>query len=549
MKFLKKNLLLLLLSLIFALSLFLRLYQLDSFPVGFHQDEAALGYNAYSLLLTGKDENGQSFPLYVNKFGDNNPSGYHHLAILPVAVFGLNEFATRLPAAIAGSLLVLAIFYLAYAISRNKFISLFAAFFSAIAPWSIVLSRTSAETIVALFFAILGFALLIQFLRDKNILFLSGSVLLWIASFLTYPAPRVYVPLLVLATGIFLFRYIREKKLVVPSFLSFTIIIAVLLFLILGVSGGTGRFSQVSIFTHPETRLILEEQFREDGMEQIPPTIARIFHNKIINHSYTFLLNYSSYFSLEYLFLKGGQPLLLNVPHMGLLYIVQLPFILIGIYSVIRSKNYFSKLLLVWLLLAPVTAAITFDDSPNVRRALIMFPFMEIIAGYGMYFTFKKITKDRSKKIFASLFALFLLYNFVFFLHQYFVHTKVHKPWFRDVGVKEMVAEIRDSYGDYDKVIVTKNTGGIYPNILFYMQYDPFSYQKEGSLKDQEYKGFGKFVFVPQDCPSVNRDPNFPEFNSAIFVDKGVCPLVEGQNYKIIYRGDKTPVYRVVYED
>lgn len=549
MIFLKKNLLLVIISLIFALALFLRLYQLESFPVGFHQDEAALGYNAYSLLLTGKDENGQSLPLYVNKFGDNNPSGYHHLAILPVAVFGLSEFATRLPAALAGALLILAIYYLAYAISQNKFISLFAAFFSAIAPWSIVLSRTSAETIVALFFAISGFALIIHFFRNKNTLFLSGCVLLWVASFLTYPAPRVYVPLLLLAAGVFLFRYIREKKLLIPSFVSFTIIVTVLLFLVLGVSGGTGRFSQVSIFTHPETRLVLEEQLREDGMEQIPTTVARAFHNKIINHSYTFLLNYSSYFSLEFLFLKGGQPLLLNVPHMGLLYIVQLPFILIGIYSILRSKNQFSKLLLIWLLLAPVTAAITFDDSPNVRRALIMFPFIEIIAGYGMLFSFNKITKMRNKRMFVSIFLLVLLFNFAYFLHQYSVHTKVHKPWYRDVGVKEMVAEIKNSYQEYDKVIVTKNTGGIYPNILFYMQYDPASYQKEGSLKDQDYKGFGKFVFVPQDCPSVNRDPNFPEFESAIFVDRGVCPLVEGQNHKIIYRGDRTPAYRIVYEN
>ena len=247
--------------------------------------------------------------------------------------------------------------------------------------------------------------------------------------------------------------------------------------------------------------------------------------------------------------MKGGQPLLLNVPHIGLLYLVELPFILIGIYSVIRSKNHFSKLLLIWLLLAPATAAITFDDSPNVRRALVMFPFIEILAGYGMLFSIKKITEEKNKKIFISIFMLFLLYNSVYFLHQYFVHTKVHKPWFRDVGVKEMVAEIKNSYQNYDKVIVTNATRGIHPLILFYMKYDPVTYQKEGSAKDADYSGFGKFFFVPQDCPSVNRDPDFPDFKSAIFIDKGVCPFIEGKNYEIIYRGDKTPVYRIVYED
>ena len=57
----------------------------DSFPVGFHIDEASLGYNGYSMLKTGKDEHGNRFPLYIDMFGDNRPSGYHYLTIIPIA--------------------------------------------------------------------------------------------------------------------------------------------------------------------------------------------------------------------------------------------------------------------------------------------------------------------------------------------------------------------------------------------------------------------------------------------------------------------------------
>jgi len=45
-----------LLVLILVLGFSLRLIGLSSRPLGFTWDEAALGYNAYSLLLTGKDE-------------------------------------------------------------------------------------------------------------------------------------------------------------------------------------------------------------------------------------------------------------------------------------------------------------------------------------------------------------------------------------------------------------------------------------------------------------------------------------------------------------
>src|SRR3989339_401801 len=88
-----------------------RLYKLDAYPVGFHIDEASLGYNGYSMLKTGKDENNNPHPLYVDMFGDYRPSGYHYLTILPIIIFGLTEFSTRLPGALIGSLSIIALFF------------------------------------------------------------------------------------------------------------------------------------------------------------------------------------------------------------------------------------------------------------------------------------------------------------------------------------------------------------------------------------------------------------------------------------------------------
>src|SRR3989338_2905971 len=65
-------------------------------------DEAALGYNAYSILKTGKDEYGIFMPLILKSFGDYKPALYAYAAVLPVGLFGLNEFSVKLPSAVSG---------------------------------------------------------------------------------------------------------------------------------------------------------------------------------------------------------------------------------------------------------------------------------------------------------------------------------------------------------------------------------------------------------------------------------------------------------------
>ena len=100
------------LIIIILLGFLLRVYKLDIRPLGFTWDEAALGYNAYSLLLTGRDEHKQFFPVVFKSFGDYKPGLYVYLTVPSIKLFGLNEFATRLPSAIFGSLLIVMIYLL-----------------------------------------------------------------------------------------------------------------------------------------------------------------------------------------------------------------------------------------------------------------------------------------------------------------------------------------------------------------------------------------------------------------------------------------------------
>ena len=318
-------------------------------------------------------------------------------------------------------------------------------------------------------------------------------------------------------------------------------------FLVFVASGGTGRYSQVSIFNASETRLVMEEQIREDGIvDNSDIFTTRLFHNKVINYSLTFISNYLEYFSGSFLFIRGGLPIWYSVPGMGVVYLVGLPFVFLGIILLATHKKTLYKIPLLWLLIAPVTAAITIDDIPNINRAIVFLVVIEIIAGYGIY-RFISIIQPRARAIAISFISIFLLLNFLYFLHQYFVHAPVHKNWYRNEGFGEMVKTIKDSYNTVDKIVITKDAGGIYPLVLFYMQYDPHAYQSEGSPKDREYSGFGKFFFVPQSCPSIDKDSRFPKVNKTIYVEKGECKD-QYLRQKIIQRKDGTRVFNINYE-
>jgi len=310
------------------------------------------------------------------------------------------------------------------------------------------------------------------------------------------------------------------------------------------IKGGTGRYNQVNIFSFPETKLVMAEQIQENGIAGTNNLVTRLFHNKVVNYSFAFISNYFEYFSGSFLFMKGGLPIWYNVPRMGLIYLTMLPFIALGVILLALNKNKTYKIPLIWILIAPITAAITTDDVPNINRAVVMFPMIEIIAAYG-FLSFINKLRLRLKQITILLTSIFLLYNFLYFLEQYFVHAPFHRNWYRQEGFGEMVKTVKNSYSNVDKIIVTKSLGGIYPLVLFYMQYDPKEYLSEGSPKDKDYTGFGKFFFVPQACPSKEKDNRFPTGKN-VYIDKGECE--ESLSDKVILRKDGSRVFNIVYE-
>jgi len=206
----------LILIFILFLAAFLRLYRLSEIPPGFHVDEVRFGYNAYSLMKIGKDENGNFLPLYVDSFGDQCPAGYFYLTIPAIKFFGLNEFATRFPSAFFGILAVLLTYFLVKEIFKNSStanrLALISAMLLTISPWHIVISRATSEASVALSLILGGGCLFLRALKKQSWSDLLFSFLLFFISYFFYHTPRVFVPLLVFGIIVFSWQKLKNQK-------------------------------------------------------------------------------------------------------------------------------------------------------------------------------------------------------------------------------------------------------------------------------------------------------------------------------------------------
>ena len=177
-----------LILLIVLISFSLRFYRLSDYPA-LNADEAAIGYNAYSLIETGKDEHGNPWPIHFQSFNDFKPGLYFYLVIPFVKFLGLNEWAVRIPGALLGVATVFLLYLLVRQMFKDERLALVSSFFLAISPWHIHFSRGGWEVNTATFFIVLGLWLFIKALEKPKFFFLSAVS--FALSLYTYHVARV----------------------------------------------------------------------------------------------------------------------------------------------------------------------------------------------------------------------------------------------------------------------------------------------------------------------------------------------------------------------
>ena len=192
---------------------------------------------------------------------------------------------------------------------------------------------------------------------------------------------------------------------------------------------------------------------------------------------------------------------------MGLLYLFDLPLLLIGAYSLIKSRNRNKYFVLGWLLLAPIPAAIT-RDLTSGRRSLNMLIPLLIISSFGFLKVSDKWRRlNKLPRIITGLImGLVFIYFMAFYFASYYVFSNNRSfagPSGWHCGYKELVEYISPIKNNYREIVVDTSYQGPYVFFLFYEKYSPEKYQAQARLIQDspdslgEGIGYDNYIFRP----------------------------------------------------
>lgn len=474
---LKKHLVKILLVIIIALAFFLRFYKVTSIPPSLNWDETAIAYNAYSILKTGKDEWGKTMPIHFKSYGEYKLPGQIYASIPGIALFGLNELGVRIAPVVYGTLTVLLLYFLTLAMFKKKGIALLAAFFLAISPWHIQLTRASFESSFALFWLVMAVWFLVKGLTKPK--WLLVAMIPFAISVYTYNSARVFTPLFLVAVALLGWKYFwKVKKWFVLAGIVFAVFLVPLVPFVLS-GEASARYKLVSITDEAGLVPRINEH---RGNSTLPGILPRLVHNKATYLSYYFAKNYLAHFTPNFLFIKGAGHRQHHVQGVGELYRIQAPFLLFGLYLLFKKKDQNLKILIPWLLLAFVPVAMTNDSIPNALRTLNAAPTYQIFTAFGIYYFWEKLKNKKLAKALIALSIVVLAINFGIYMRNLFVlyPARYSRDW--QYGNKQAVEYIKENYDKYDLIVFTRHYGEPHMFTLFYLGYDPAKFQNSSNL-------------------------------------------------------------------
>ena len=542
------------LILIMAVTIFGRFYKLGETPKGFYLDEAALGYSAYSILETGRDEFGKPWPVLFRSFVDFKAPIYTYLLVPIYKIFGMNVWSTRMLSAVSGVVGIWFSFWLIKNLSKKTNLALITTSLLAISPWHLIFSRTSYETNVSLTFLIIAIWAFYKYKENNKWLILTA--IMAGLSFLTYHSERVIVPLIFLGLFINERKNLFDKKNIKILTIAFLVGIGLIFptIKLMTTPGFLSRINSLSIFS--------------DGVkkpwgfsENLSGWKNNVFNNKTILQTREFSSLYSSYFSPRYLFGLGDSGPRSSYPDLAPFFFWQLPFWLIGMSWLFtktkKQEKDFKFFIVLMMLISPIPASITRDPFSSIRALPLVIPFTILVAiGINSFI-------ERYKKIgIIILIGLMVwsggkIYLSVFKFNDYF------RGFSWEEGIEEVVKNIENQTLP---VAVDSTRGEIYSQILFFTKADPKKYQENNfEVTDKDYyinmkrvreKRINNIfvrpliwhqdIFVEQilvgDWLTINEDQMKEHCLSLVFE-------VKDREGRVIYRGVKThPEDKIKFE-
>lgn len=466
------------LVLIACLSVFLTVFQKTPTPPGFNADEAAFGYNAYSLLKTGRDEYGAFLPLRLKSFGDYKMPLYSYLSVPFVGLFGLNEFSTRALNIFLSFLFPFAVYLLALELFKSKRVAVAAAFLSSVSLGLHIISRHAHEAYLAAFLTTITAYFFLRVLRKYDpgsmAAFFTSAVLL----LFSYHPGRLFAGMFFAFAAVYAF--LKRKHFLFPLLL----LVMVGLFSLTDLAYNPSRLKSLAFFNNEGFQLKIAELKTEGGI--------RYLYNPVFVGAKEILLDHLTYFSPQFLIGNGDENYRFGYPGMSILTPLEYGLFLIGLFYLFKEKERWRWFMVVLLLATPLSASLSWSKGSLTRSLFLLVPVM-ILASYGAVMLLQEIKrKYRPAVAFfgVALLGFFLVFSWDFYLFHYSKRLIVIHAW--QAGYAQVNSYIKENYGKFDKFYITRDIGQPYIFTLFYLQYPPRLYQKQAALTGPDEYGFGQ---------------------------------------------------------
>ncbi len=476
------------LLLIIAIAIFFRFFQLSSIPPGLYHDEAI---NANEAFFSLKNSNYSIF------YPENNGREglFIWLISLSFSVFGASIWALKFVPAIIGTLTVIGLYLLTkelFSLSTNYKpqavnIALLSSFFLAISFWHVNFSRIGFRAILIPLLLTYSFYFLIKGFRkqSKSSLILSGFA--FGLGFYTYTIFRLAV--LLLGTVLLLFYVLYKKENLRKNFFksaSYILLATLIISIPIGIyylnnpENFLGRTGQVSVFAQENP--------------------IKAFIQSMLVH----LASFNFYGDANWRHNFSGSPQLsLSI---GILFLIGIFISFRELISSLKQKSYslsiIHLILISWLLIMTIPAALTYEGIPHALRMIGTIPVAYIFAALGAYQIYHWLkSKMSDKKLLTVICLLFLSFLISSQFQKYFIdwtNNNETKNAFSYDYLK--IGNHLNSLSDNVQKIIIVNASGVsvpYPDGL------PMPAQSIIFIENAEYGRIRSFYILEKDLNKI----------------------------------------------
>lgn len=487
---------------------FLRFYSLTSNPPSLNIDEVSYGYNAYSILKTARDEYGTFLPITFKSVGDYKNPVLIYSMVPFIELFGLNELGVRFSTALIAVLSVPIFYLLFHSLTKQIGVSVIATALLVISPWHIYYSRFASDHLVGTVLLVLGAFLFYKMLEGGYVWVFSSAITL-VLSLYTYHSQRLFIPLLILGLLFLNLKKLLIKKSQIIAFLLVVVVMSLPLVYLMLFGPDKARAAMVFITRDIEyTRYVsLDHLYRSlpfEGISKLIFSPLQVFSGENLLLFFFGARKYLNYFEPSFLFYNGLNMTIPGTYGLGVLHLFELPWLLLGIYELVRKKIHNWKLIILWILFGLLPASLT-NNEQSAGRTLLILPMMLLLTAIGAVKFFALVKNMPS--IYLRNFVFFLTICVILWsLGNALLVFSVHFPKQRGEafmeGTKEAVEYVLAHKDEYKEIVFDSYRGieapyivGLpYMYILFYSQYDPYLYQTLPKRSGKELWGWDKYT-------------------------------------------------------